>query len=175
MPKVLITPETARHFHELNRIAKAKRKAESLASATAISTVPIQSDYASRCLARTRAQLDLVAAQITAALQCAKLDERKLKTLTEAQDRLQEAERKLAGRPLPGSHRPRQAGQTLPVAGAWLDDVPAQVVQVVPPVPEVAQPTASPGPSEPTVQPLALSQSVSQSEPEVHNPEQKQG
>ena len=98
--------------------------------------------YAERCLARTRSQLDLVADQITEELKKSKLDERKLKTLTEAQDRLQEAERKLAGRPLPGSHRPRQAGQTLPVAGAWLDDVPSQVAQVaqaLPQVPEVAQ------------------------------------
>ena len=103
--------------------------------------------YAERCLARTRAQLDLVADQITEELKKSKLDERKLKTLTEAQDRLQEAERKLAGRPLPGSHRPRQAGQTLPIAGAWLDDVPAQVAQVVPPVPEVPQvPQPSPTP-----------------------------
>ena len=148
MPKVLITPETARHFHELNRIAKAKRKAESLARLNATDYPPIQSDYASRCLARTRAQLDLVAEQITEELKRSALDERKLKTLTEAQDRLQEAERKLAGRPLPGSHRPRQAGPTVPVAGAWLDDVPAQVVKVVPPVPEVAQPIPAPEPSQ---------------------------
>ena len=110
--------------------------------------------YAERCLARTRAQLDLVADQITEELKKSKLDERKLKTLTEAQDRLQEAERKLAGRPLPGSHRPRQAGQILPVAGAWLDNVPAQVVaQVVPPVPEVAQVSPTPNPVAPVAPP----------------------
>ena len=113
--------------------------------------------YAERCLARTRAQLDLVADQITEELKKSKLDERKLKTLTEAQDRLQEAERKLAGRPLPGSHRPRQAGQTLPVAGAWLDDPP-----LAPVVAQVAQTTPSPGQSEPTIQEAGLAQKLAQ-------------
>ena len=123
--------------------------------------------YAERCLARTRAQLDLVADQITEELKKSKLDERKLKTLTEAQDRLQEAERKLAGRPLPGSHRPRQAGPAAPVAGAWLDDPPAPLPAPLP-VPPVALVEAAPSlPPVPEVNTAACGQSPQVTPPQV--------
>jgi hypothetical protein len=60
-------------------------------------------DYVSRRLARVRAQLDLVDSAIEKAIGG---DSKRLKELTEAQSRLEEQERRLSGRPLPGSRKP---------------------------------------------------------------------
>jgi len=159
MPKHLITSATASELGKKgNAIRWAPKPPQPIAEAIPASFP----DYTAKRLFRVRKQLDRLDEMMAE-----EDDPQRIDKLASAQARLAEQERLLAGRPLPGSHRPRQAGQTLPVAGAWLDDVPAQVVHV-------AQPEPGPAPSEPTVQPAALSQSVSQSEPEVHNPEQKQ-
>jgi hypothetical protein len=103
-------------------------------------------DYQDKCLARTRGQLDLVAKAITDELERPRLDSRKLRDLTDAQTRLSEQERILAGRPLPGSHRPTPAKPAKPVKQVQGTIRPAE-----------PQPVASP----------AQSQSASMPEPAV--------
>lgn len=106
----VITPETARIFaqkaHEARRAAK--RAAEEAA---------IPEDYTEARLARVRAQLDLVDEQIEAAANGK--DAKRLKDLCDAQARLAEQERVLAGRPLPGSHRPSAPPRKRPAPGSF--------------------------------------------------------
>ena len=55
---------------------------------------------------RVRVQLDTLDARLEAELRAAKPDSRAIREITDAQVRLSEQERILAGRPLPGSRRP---------------------------------------------------------------------
>jgi hypothetical protein len=135
MPTAYFTKENARQM-QAKGILLRKQRMDAICNTVKTLVDDPSTDYQKVRLARVRAQLARVDEMIDE-----ETDPKLLNQLAQAQDRLAEQERKLAGRPLPGSHRPRQAGQTLPVAGAWLDDVPAQVVaQVVP----VAQPEPKP-------------------------------
>jgi len=135
------TAENAREM-QAKGVQTIKARMETLRNTVATLVNDPSIDFQKVRLARVRAQLARVDEMIDE-----ETDPKLLNQLAQAQDRLAEQERKLAGRPLPGSHRPRQAGQTLPVAGAWLDDSPAQVAQAAPSVPEVPQvPQPSPTP-----------------------------
>jgi hypothetical protein len=81
--------------------------------------VPPSDSYPDLVLARTRTQLDLVAGLITKELEGTDVDSKRIRELTDAQTRLSELERVLAGRPLPGSRKPaaeprRKASQSSP-------------------------------------------------------------
>ena len=124
----LITTETAREmaarFAEFRRLnpLRAVPPGYKLVPADYPEHVPASDDYPAVVLARTRTQLDLVGQQITTELEREKPDSRRLRDLTDAQTRLSEQERILAGRPLPGSRRPGQDRQVAPAVGAWLAD-----------------------------------------------------
>ena len=95
--------------------------------------------FQARRLERVRSQLELVDSAIEAEAGLAKPDGQRLNWLAQAQDRLSEQERKLAGRPLPGSRRPRDNDRTPANPGAYrvYDDSPP--VPAKPVVPEVAK------------------------------------
>ena len=68
---------------------------------------PVADEYQQRRLARVRRQLDDNDAHVDAELAKRQPDARRLKELVDAQIRLSEQERLLAGRPMPGSLRPK--------------------------------------------------------------------
>ena len=97
---------------------KEQPKAEPLPKPAAVQAVD---DYAQAVLERTRTQLDLVAQRITEELESDMPDTRRLRDLADAQHKLSEQERILAGRPLPGSKKPApERAIKAPPAGAWL-------------------------------------------------------
>jgi len=63
-------------------------------------------DYHSRRLSRVRAQLDSLDSRLEDEFQRPRPDAKTIKAIVEAQMRLSEQERILAGRPMPGSRRP---------------------------------------------------------------------
>lgn len=63
-------------------------------------------DYHSKRLTRVRVQLNTLDSRLEDEMRRTRPDARKIKELVDAQIRLSEQERILAGRPLPGSHRP---------------------------------------------------------------------
>jgi hypothetical protein len=65
-------------------------------------------DYVARRLARVRAQLDTLDDLIAAEMASGKPDAQRLDRYASAQSRLAVQEQQLAGRPLPGSRRPRE-------------------------------------------------------------------
>ena len=96
--------------------------------------------FAKRRLARVRAQLDRLDDELA---ECSLEDSKRIKELTDAQLRLSEQERILAGRPLPGSRRP--AAERAPRLG---DSAPAYEPVPVPipvPIAQPAQPAQPPG------------------------------
>lgn len=70
-------------------------------------TLPANDGFSRTSLLRVRKQLDLVNDSLLAQLSKSTIDPQAIDRLSNAQMRLSEQERILAGRPLPGSHRPR--------------------------------------------------------------------
>ena len=131
---------------------KEQPKAEPLPKPAAVQAVD---DYAQAVLERTRTQLDLVAQRITEELESDMPDTRRLRDLADAQHKLSEQERILAGRPLPGSKKPAPERATKPrEAGAWLAvaDPPAALAETPAPARplgwEYDVPTATPAPGQ---------------------------
>ena len=90
-------------------------------------TPPLADDYQAKRLVRVRGQLDTLDARLEAELRAAKPDSRAIREITEAQNRLSEQERILAGRPLPGSRKPapdRAQRQAPTVTSFVVDDAP---------------------------------------------------
>ena len=79
--------------------------------------------YLSRRVARVRTQLDLLDQAIEKEASKAQPDGQRLNWLAQAQDRLSEQERRLSGRPLPGSRKPPAEKPPSPPVGAWMVDV----------------------------------------------------
>jgi hypothetical protein len=94
--------------------------------------------YVNARLSRVRVQLDLVDKRITEQAKAKTVDGQVLNWLCAAQERLAEQERILAGRPLPGSRRPKDE-RARPMTGGWIELQPAlpatasPVAQVAPP------------------------------------------
>lgn len=130
VPKILITPETAREY---SRKAAEARRAKKAALASAAAPLPPEPpDYTARRLVRVRKQLARLDSMIEQETDPVRLDR-----LASAQSRLAIQEQNLAGRPLPGSLRPqpepkrRQAPQDYgPVAPP---SPPASVEPITPP------------------------------------------
>jgi hypothetical protein len=124
----LFTKENAAEYAAKSRLvaAESKRKsAEAIALAEALRNSvppPVDESYRSQRLSRVRGQLAIVDREIEL---CAGKDSKRLKELTDAQARLAEQERQLAGRPLPGSMRPTKArresasADPSPIAEDW--------------------------------------------------------
>ncbi len=70
------------------------------------SDLPLQDEYAVRSLARVRLQLDRVFSEFMGEMGKDKPDAQRLDRLIAAQSRLNEQERQLSGRPMPGSLKP---------------------------------------------------------------------
>lgn len=129
----LFTPETAadmaKRSWESRRLAEAERlKAEQEAAANP-QPAPETLDFAKQRLIRVRTQLDRLDA-----MAAEELDTKRLKELADATSRLQEQERQLAGRPLPGTLKPSQAKQRRPEP--MPEPTPAIQQVVVHPTPE---------------------------------------
>jgi hypothetical protein len=120
-------PNSGSFTAQTARIAAAKSVASRKAAAQrpfipdppATPPLPTVDQYASQILARTRLQLDLVAKGILDELSRPKPDSRRLRDLSDAQRHLAEQERILAGRPLPGSRRPREDRNPATAEPAW--------------------------------------------------------
>lgn len=121
-----ITSENAKALQLKARDAKARKKAEQLAMlakaerdlelvkplmekaiavATGLASVP-EAEYRLQRLSRTRAQLEALDKELEG-----ETDTKAIKALCDSIKALSEVERILAGRPLPGSHRPSKASQ----------------------------------------------------------------
>lgn len=101
----LITPQTAAELaaksHEARRRNKELREQSDTEPQPIPQTEPIALDFAAQRLSRVRTQLDRIDA-----LAAEETDPKQLKFLADAAGRLQEQERQLAGRPLPGTLKP---------------------------------------------------------------------
>ena len=91
------------HAARLQRRTSGNLAGETFPQTPQVGQEEAANDYVARRLARVRKQLDSVDAAIE---ECIGGDSKRLKELTDAQMRLAEQERQLAGRPLPGSRRP---------------------------------------------------------------------
>lgn len=108
--RVRFTPENAREM-VAKRMAKAAERKEREREALAREAMSDES-YKGERLARVRKQL----AKLDSLLE-KETDPQKLDRLASAQYRLSEQERILAGRPLPGSHRPtRNSNKSAPIS-----------------------------------------------------------
>lgn len=107
-PKFRFNRENAKEMSRRGNEAK-KRKAqerlELIAKAQAIPVLPPDQDYRERRLTRVRAQLEKVDAMIEK-----ERNPQSLERLARAQASLSTQEFQLAGRPLPGMHRPKSEG-----------------------------------------------------------------
>jgi hypothetical protein len=115
---------------------------------------PAHDEYSAKVLARTRTQLDLVANSILHELTKSNPDSRRLRDLSDAQRHLAEQERILAGRPLPGSRRPKDHEPRAAQHGSWMVAEPMVAPASMPALPALpasssmqppAQPDALPG------------------------------
>jgi len=118
-----ITAQNARAFAARSVAARAAKAERRLAPASAPLAAPLPAvdDYTRDRLACVRVQLAQVDKAILRESAKEHPDGQRLNWLAQAQDRLAEQERILAGRPLPGSRRPREDRERAPTAGAWLD------------------------------------------------------
>jgi len=110
MPKPFFNSENAKMFGAKGNLIRWSHKPEpeSLDSSVG-STEGIADDYQSKVLARTRAQLNKVLAEVDVELDKKNLDHKRLKELALVQNILAEQERKLSMRPDPGTVK---AGKT---------------------------------------------------------------
>ena len=122
------------------------------------------SGYDVRRLHRVRAQLDQLDAAITRETAKDHPDGQRLNWLASAQERLAEQERQLAGRPLPGSFRPREDRSARSQSPIYDNSPPVPVVHMQPapvsaPVPVSGPVLSSRSPTkadeQPVVQPPA--------------------
>jgi len=102
-PPWLFTPETSRAANDRRReISEAESVSE---------PVSALDGYAASVLVRVRKQLDALDAELDSVLNPSKgktIDPQAVERLTRAATALQDRERKLAGRPDPGTYRPTQ-------------------------------------------------------------------
>lgn len=115
--------ELARKSHEAKR-AKAERVQAEVNEALKQQVATDSTDFISQRLSRVRAQLvrlDALASQED--------DPKRIREYADATSRLQEQERQLAGRPLPGTLKPSSKPQTRAPA------VPQPTISGVPPTP----------------------------------------
>lgn len=118
------------HASRQQRLARGKLAGESSPQPPQAGPDEAAASYLSRRLFRVRAQLDLVDKAFETEASKATPDGQRLNWLAQAQERLSEQERILAGRPLPGSRRPKDNGSQIPVPGAWIiHDEPEPAVQ----------------------------------------------
>jgi hypothetical protein len=92
-------------------------------------------DFHAKRLARVRVQLDRIDSELE---RCSLSDSKRIRDLTDAQLRLSEQERILAGRPLPGSRRPGREVRSAYRPSTILEVAPPQ--QPAPARPMVADP-----------------------------------
>lgn len=105
--------------------------------------MPALDDYQVRRLHRVRVQLDQLDEAITRETAKERPDGQRLNWLAQAQDRLSEQERILAGRPLPGSRRPSPDRTPRNAQPSNLDALPSPSPSPAP-VPILIQPPAEP-------------------------------
>ena len=142
----LITPETAREMQARGRLAIQAR--ENLLRDTIATLVADPGlDFHIKRLARVRAQLTRIDDELEG---CSFGDSKRIKDLTDAQLRLSEQERILAGRPLPGSRRPVAEAvdkrPTIELVAAPVSQVAQVEAPVAPPVapkPDSEQPKSA--------------------------------
>lgn len=129
----LITSANARQMNALGWQARRKRD-EQLRQTIATLVQSPQLDYHNKRLARVRAQLDRLDSELE---KCSLSDSKRIKELTDAQLRLSEQERILAGRPLPGSRKPLAEKASKDIGpGAWIaEPAPIPVAPIQPALP----------------------------------------
>ena len=111
------------HAARLQRLASGRLAAETFPQPPQVDPQEAANAYVSARLSRVRLQLDLVDKRITEQANAKTVDGQVLNWLCSAQERLAEQERILAGRPLPGSRRPRPEREPRGApwsAGPWL-------------------------------------------------------
>ncbi len=89
------------------RKANEEKRRQLLAQAAAQAESITADDYLSRRVLRVRTQIELLSQRIDEELEKRSADGQKLNWLCSALERLQEQERELSGRPLPGTLKPR--------------------------------------------------------------------
>ena len=140
----LFTSQNAREMAALS--AEARRRLPLDKSALPAQAVIPTDDYPIRRLSRVRAQLNTLDTRLEAELKRPNPDTRKIKETVEAQVRLAEQERILAGRPTPGQRKPKEeTAPTTNAAVAWLAD--AIDLQPEPQVVPPAAPKLDPEPA----------------------------
>ncbi len=97
------------HAARLRRLAGGEAAAETSPQMPQVGSHGSSDPYVKRRLGRVRAQLDNVDRAIEAEAAKKTPDGQRLNWLAQAQERLSEQERLLAGRPLPGSRKPEPA------------------------------------------------------------------
>jgi hypothetical protein len=124
------TPENAAKYAAL---AHAARRQQSLADATVANALPLADpadNFVSRKLARVRGQMDVIEKLLDKATEPQAVDR-----FCNALTRLYDVERILAGRPLPGSRRPKDE-RTRGASAGWIELQPAlpsvPITQVAP-------------------------------------------
>ena len=146
------TVETARLAGLASVASKAAAKKAAIERANAAPSpveipFPTEDSFANRRLERVRAQLDLIDLAIENEAKLRQPDGQRLNWLASAQERLAEQERQLAGRPLPGSLRPREDRSARSQSPVFDNS---------PPVP-VSTPAPAPAPAPAPVQPASSS------------------
>jgi len=121
------------HAARLQRLASEAQAAETFPHTSQGGPHDAANDYVLRRLARVRVQLDLVDKRITEQANDKTVDGQVLNWLCAAQERLAEQERVLAGRPLPGSRRPRNDEPRDAQPGAWMVAEPLGVAEPMAP------------------------------------------
>ena len=147
------------HASRRQRLASGNSAAETFPQTPQAGPHEATNDYVSRRLARLRTQLNSVDTAIEREVAKSSPDGQRLNWLAQAQDRLAEQERLLAGRPLPGSRRPREERTPAPVVEiAPLYPIKAAPVPVSRPAGwEYDDPNATPTPrSAPGVEPVPI-------------------
>ena len=129
MPAVLFTSETAAEMGR--RSAEARRKRDEFVRSTisAIETIPAHQrqtpTFTDKSLLRVRIQINRIHDQIDEAITG---DPKKLKELAESLARLNEIERQLSGRPLPGTLKPERKMKQVQV---WSEPEPVATPQQI--------------------------------------------
>ena len=138
------TPEQARAYSAIGSAAataarkrRAESRAESLRTVPSAERVAPEEDYSGLLLIRTRAHVSNLNYVLSHELTRPSPDPTKIDRLASAWERLAEVERRLAGRPLPGSRRPprEEPIRQLTTRPRGLPPPPARPAQEPPPSP----------------------------------------
>ena len=136
------TAENAAKYAEL---AHAARRQQVLADAAVANALPLADsadNFVSRKLSRVRGQIDVIEKLLDKSTEPQAVDR-----FCNAMTRLYEIERILAGRPLPGSRRPRE--DRARVSAGWIELQPAlppaPVAPAAAPTPAIIEPDKLPG------------------------------